>query len=254
MTTIQKFTEDLKLLSDRSNIICISDEAHRSQVNLDQEIRVDAKGVKRSYGFARYLHDSLPNATYVGFTGTPIDATLEVFGPIVDAYTMKQSVEDKITNRIVYEGRAAKVLLDNDKLKEIEEYYEKCADEGANDYQIEESKKAVSKMEVIIGDSQRLMAVAKDFVEHYERRVEEGSTVKGKAMIVCMSRKIAFNLYKQIAKIRPEWVELSNATDSMTTENVGMAAEPISLYGNPPQPIEMMKMVMTYNRDDEAEL
>ena len=257
LTTIQKFTEELQLLSDRSNIICISDEAHRTQVNMDEKIRVDENGVKRNYGFARYLHDSLPNATYVGFTGTPIDATLEVFGPIVDAYTMKQSVEDKITNRIVYEGRAAKVLLDNGKLQEIEDYYDKCADDGANEYQIEESKKAVSRMEVIIGDSQRLEAVAKDLVAHYERRVEEGSTVVGKAMIVCMSRKIAFRLYKYISELRPEWITLpADGTDETEGENCGekMAADYIPEYGASVMPIEKMKMIMTYNKDDDAEL
>jgi type I restriction enzyme, R subunit len=110
LTTVQKFTEDTQLLSDRANIICISDEAHRSQVNLDQKVRLTENGVKRTYGFAKYLHDSLPNATYVGFTGTPIDATLDVFGPVVDAYTMTESVKDEITVRIVYEGRAAKVI------------------------------------------------------------------------------------------------------------------------------------------------
>ncbi|EKD28741.1 MAG: hypothetical protein ACD_79C00227G0001, partial [uncultured bacterium] len=97
LTTIQKFTEDLKLLTDRANVICISDEAHRSQVNLEQKIKLTANGVTKTYGFAKYLHDSLPNATYVGFTGTPIDATLDVFGKVVDAYTMKESVEDNIT-------------------------------------------------------------------------------------------------------------------------------------------------------------
>ena len=113
LTTIHKFTEDTKLLSDRANIICISDEAHRSQTNLQQNIKQTERGLKRSYGFAKYLHDSLPKATYVGFTGTPIDATIDVFGKVVDAYTMTESVADDITRRIVYEGRAAKVLLDN---------------------------------------------------------------------------------------------------------------------------------------------
>ena len=124
LTTIHKFTEDPELLTDRSNVICISDEAHRSQTNLDQKISVSEAGVKKTYGFAKYLHDSLPNATYVGFTGTPMDATLDVFGEVVDAYTMTESVKDEITVRIVYEGRAAKVLLDNHKLQEIEQYYE----------------------------------------------------------------------------------------------------------------------------------
>ena len=111
LTTIQKFTETLEFLSERNNIICISDEAHRSQINLDQKLKISKKGVERKYGFAKYLHDSLPYATYVGFTGTPVDGTLEVFGAVIDGYTMKESVEDQITVRIVYEGRAAKVLL-----------------------------------------------------------------------------------------------------------------------------------------------
>ena len=118
------------MLTDRTNVVCISDEAHRSQINLDQKVRVTEKGVVKSYGFAKYLHDSLPNATYVGFTGTPIDATLDVFGDIVDAYTITESVRDEITVRIVYEGRAAKVLLKNEKLYEIEDYYRQVAEES----------------------------------------------------------------------------------------------------------------------------
>ena len=101
---------------------------------------------------------------------------------------MTESVKDEITVRIVYEGRAAKVLLDSSKLKEIEKYYERCAEEGANHYQIEESKKAAVKMTTIVGDPDRLKAVAKDFVNHYEKRIQEGATVKGKAMFVCFNR------------------------------------------------------------------
>ena len=205
LTTIHKFSEDINLLSDRANIICISDEAHRSQTNISQNITITDKGVKRSYGFAKYLHDSLPNATYVGFTGTPIDSTIDVFGDVVDSYTMTESVADGITRRIVYEGRAAKVFADHRQLQEIENYYKQCAEEGANEYQIEESKKAVTQMDKIIGDPKRLAAVAKDFVEHYEKRIEEGSTVCGKAMFVCSNRQIAYDLYKQIIALRPEW-------------------------------------------------
>ena len=200
-----KFSEDINLLSDRANIICISDEAHRSQTNISQNVTITDKGVKRSYGFAKYLHDSLPNATYVGFTGTPIDSTIDVFGDVVDSYTMTESVADGITRRIVYEGRAAKVFADHRQLQEIENYYKLCAEEGANEYQIEESKKAVTQMDKIIGDPKRLAAVAKDFVEHYEKRIEEGSTVCGKAMFVCSNRPIAYDLYKQIIALRPEW-------------------------------------------------
>ena len=129
----------------------------------------------RTFGFAKYLHDSLPHATYVGFTGTPIDATLDVFGDVVDAYTMTESVKDEITVRIVYEGRAAKVLLDNSKLQEIEEYYAQCAENGASEYQIEESKKANAQMNSILGDPDRIKALAEDFVKHYENRVDERS-------------------------------------------------------------------------------
>lgn len=254
LTTIHKFTEDTQLLSERANIICISDEAHRSQTNLALQVKQTEKGVRRSYGFAKYLHDSLPNATYVGFTGTPIDSTIDVFGDVVDAYTMTESVADDITRRIVYEGRAAKVLLDNDKLQDIELYYSQCAEEGANEYQIEESKKAVAQMERILGDSDRLQAVAEDFVQHYERRIAEGSTVEGKAMFVCSNRAIAYNLYKKIVALRPEWVEKPIKRLAEQEEQYAMAAEPMSIYGNSTLPLERIKLVMTRNKDDEKEL
>lgn len=234
LTTIQKFSEDINVLSDRANIICISDEAHRSQTNVEQNVEITEKGVKRSYGFAKYLHDSLPYATYVGFTGTPIDATIDVFGDVVDAYTMTESVSDGITRRIVYEGRAAKVFADRKQLEAIEAYYKQCAEMGANEYQIEESKKAVTQMDKILGDPQRLAVVAKDFVEHYEKRIEEGSTVCGKAMFVCSNRNIAYDLYKQIITLRPEWAE--KIGDSEHT------------------PVERIKLVMTRDKDDNPDL
>src|SRR5690606_10279843 len=198
LTTIHKFTEDVELLTERTNVICISDEAHRSQTNLDQKVKVTSEGVKKTYGFAKYLHDSLPNATFVGFTGTPIDATLDVFGKVVDAYAMTESVRDEITVRIVYEGRAAKVALHNSELEKIEKYYEEAAEAGANEYQIEESKKATATMNAILGDPDRLLKLAEDFVKHYERRVNEGATVKGKAMFVCSSREIGYEFYKNV--------------------------------------------------------
>ncbi len=253
LTTIHKFTEDAQLLSERANIICISDEAHRSQTNLSQQVKQTEKGVRRSYGFAKYLHDSLPNATYVGFTGTPIDATIEVFGGVVDAYTMTESVADDITRRIVYEGRAAKVLLDNKKLQEIERYYRQCAEEGANEYLIEESKKAVAQMECILGDADRLQAVAEDFVAHYENRIAEGSTVEGKAMFVCSNRTIAYNLYQKIVALRPEWAEVPTAK-VVELPAYGMVAEAQAEYGDQPLPMERIKLVMTRNKDDVPEL
>lgn len=245
LTTIQKFTEDTLLLSDRTNIICISDEAHRSQVNLEQKVRVTENGVERHYGFAKYLHDSLPNATYVGFTGTPVDATIDVFGSVVDRYTMTESVKDGITVNLVYEGRAAKVTLDKDKLEEIEAYYEQCEEEGANEHQIEESKKAIANLDVILGDPDRLQAVAQDFVAHYEKRVKEGGTVCGKAMFVCSTRQIAFKLYQYIKEIRPSWVEIREVDDGVTLSEKERKEI---------KPIAKMNMVMTRSKDDPKEL
>ncbi|MFP4664987.1 MAG: type I restriction endonuclease subunit R [Bacteroidales bacterium] len=245
LTTIHKFTEDTKLLTERSNVICISDEAHRSQVNLDQKIRVTENGVKKTYGFAKYLHDSLPNATYVGFTGTPIDATLDVFGEIVDAYTMNESVRDEITVRIVYEGRAAKVALKNSELEKIETYYKQCAEEGANEKQIETSKKASASMHSILGDPDRLDAVADDFIEHYETRVKEGATVNGKAMFVCANRDIAWDFYKLLIEKRPEWAEVKTSPDD---------AQLTDKEKKDIMPLERVKMVMTRGKDDPDEL
>jgi len=245
LTTIHKFNEDIELLTDRTNVICISDEAHRSQVNLDQKVKVTEKGVTKTYGFAKYLHDSLPNATFVGFTGTPIDATLDVFGKVVDAYTMTESVKDEITVRIVYEGRAAKVLLNNSKLKEIEDYYSKCAEIGSNENQIEQSKKEMAQMYAIIGDPERIKAVAQDFVNHYEKRVSEGSTVKGKAMFVCSTREIAFDLYKNIIALKPEWNEILAAEEG---------AELTDKDKRELKPIERIKLIATRGQDDTKEL
>lgn len=245
LTTIHKFTEDTRLLTDRANIVCISDEAHRSQVNLDQKIRVTENGVTKTFGFAKYLHDSLPNATFVGFTGTPIDATLDVFGKVVDAYTMTESVKDEITVRIVYEGRAAKVLLNNSKLKEIEDYYAKCAEIGSNENQIEQSKKEMAQMYAIIGDPDRLKEVANDFVNHYEQRVSEGSTVKGKAMFVCSTREIAFELYKNIIAIRPEWNEIREAEEEAILSDKDKREL---------KPIERIKLIATRGQDDSEDL
>ena len=245
LTTIHKFTEDTQLLSDRTNIICISDEAHRSQVNLDQKIKVTEKGVTKTFGFAKYLHDSLPNATFVGFTGTPIDATLDVFGKVVDAYTMTESVKDEITVRIVYEGRAAKVALNNGELEKIEKYYEEAAEAGANEYQIEKSKEESTKMNAILGDPKRLLVLADDFVTHYEKRISEGATVKGKAMFVCSSREIAYEFYKNVIALRPEWNEIKVAAD-----NEELSEEEQKKI----KPMERIKMIMTRGKDDPKEL
>jgi len=247
LTTIHKFNEDTDVLTERTNVVCISDEAHRSQINLDQKITIDhEKGtVKKSYGFAKHLHDSLPNATYVGFTGTPVDATLDVFGDIVDSYTMTESVTDEITVRIVYEGRAAKMSLNNSVLKDIENYYQNAVAEGASEYHVEKSKKESSNMNMVLGDPDRLEAIAKDFVQHYETRVAEGSTVKGKAMFVCSSRPIAYDFYKQVIKLRPEWAEVKACEEG---------AELTDKEKKEIKPMERIKMIMTRGKDDPEEL
>jgi len=247
LTTIHKFTEDTLLLSERNNIICISDEAHRSQVNLDQKVKFDQekKTLTKTYGFAKYLHDSLPNATFVGFTGTPIDATLDVFGKVVDAYTMTESVRDEITVRIVYEGRAAKVALKNDELAKIEKYYEEAAAAGTNEYQIEQSKEETANLNSILGDPKRLQAIAEDFVIHYEKRVSEGATVIGKAMFVCSTRQIAYELYKYIIALKPEWNEIRIAEEgAFLSEKEKKEIKPM----------ERIKMIMTRGQDDNETL
>ncbi len=245
LTTIHKFTEDLALLSERTNVICISDEAHRSQTNLDQKVTVTEKGVKKTYGFAKYLHDSLPNATFVGFTGTPIDATLDVFGKVVDAYTMTESVKDEITVRIVYEGRAAKVILNNSELAKIEAYYNEAASEGANDYQVEESKKQSANMNAVLGDPDILKKIANDFVTHYENRINEGATVKGKAMFVCSSRPIAYAFYQNLIALRPQWAEIKIAEDGAALTDRDKKEI---------KPMQRVKMIMTRGKDDPKEM
>lgn len=245
LTTVQKFTENTGLLSDRRNIVVISDEAHRSQTNIEKKIKVSEKSVEDRYGFAYFLRQSLPNATYVGFTGTPVDATLDVFGDIVEAYTMTQAVNDGITVRIVYEGRAAKVAIDNEKLALIEKYYEECEEVGANEYQIEESKKKAATIKSVLGHSDRLKAIAADFVTHYEARVEEKATVAGKAMFVCSDREIAYAFYKNVIALRPDWAIAKEADENAVLTE----ADKRDL-----KPMEKIKLVMTYNKDDEPAL
>ena len=160
VTTIQKFSEDTGLLSERANIVCISDEAHRTQTGVGSKLKKTDKGVFTRYGFAKYLRDGFPNATYVGFTGTPIDETIAVFGPVVDRYTMKESSDDGITVRIAYEPRLARVQLSDDQVSKIQEYYDRCAEQGSTEEQIEESQRAMSAMSVILRNPERIARLA----------------------------------------------------------------------------------------------
>lgn len=202
-TTIQKFEESDEILSDRSNIIFMADEAHRSQYGLDGKLNRDTG--EWQYGMAKYMRDALPNATFIGFTGTPINfedkSTVEVFGDYIDIYDMTQAVEDGATVPIYYENRTAKIKLNEALLKKIDAEYDKLAEE-ATELMIEKSKSDLSSIEAIIGSKERLNLLADDIIAHYEDRQY---VLTGKAMIVCMTRRIAINLYKIILNKRPEW-------------------------------------------------
>jgi len=245
ITTIQKFCESTGLLSDRYNIICISDEAHRTQINTGSKLKVTDKGVTTTFGFAKYLRDSFPNATYCGFTGTPIDETIEVFGDVVDSYTMKESSDDGITVRIAYEPRLARVILSEEQAKEIQRYYDKCTEEGANPEQIEESKRAMSEMKRILGHPERLKRLAADIVAHYEALCAEKPAVVQKAMIVCADRTLAFKLYKEIIALRPDW----NIPRKAENE-AALSEEKLDKL----IPLEKIKLVATQGENDEKEL
>jgi len=245
ITTIQKFCESTGLLSDRYNIICISDEAHRTQINTGSKLKVTDKGVTTTFGFAKYLRDSFPNATYCGFTGTPIDETIAVFGDVVDSYTMKESSDDGITVRIAYEPRLARVILSEEQAKEIQRYYDKCTEEGANPEQIEESKRAMSEMKRILGHPERLKRLAADIVAHYEALCAEKPAVVQKAMIVCADRTLAFKLYKEIIALRPDW----NIPRKAENE-AALSEEKLDKL----IPLEKIKLVATQGENDEKEL
>ena len=219
ITTIQKFSEGTGLLSDRANIVCISDEAHRTQTGVGSKLKVTAEGAFTRYGFAKYLRDGFPNATYVGFTGTPIDETIAVFGPVVDRYTMKESSDDGITVRIAYEPRLARVIVSDEEAKKIQDYYDRCAEEGSTEDAIEQSQRAMSSMEVLLRDPDRLQKLAADMVGHYERLCAERPGVVQKAMIVCSNRAHASDLLNAILAIRPEWGKPKKAEDESALSN-----------------------------------
>lgn len=246
LMTVQKFDDDVGLLSDRTNIICISDEAHRTQVNLDVKYEIEGKSIKKKYGFATYLRNSFPKATYVGFTGTPIDATLQVFGPIVISYKMKQAVEDGATVTIKFLPGPSSVRLDETKIKIVDRYYEERLRQGTNKYQVEQSKKEMATIRTIIDNDSRLDVVVNHIIDHYECRVRENSTINGKAMIVCYDRNIAFKVYKKIISLRPQW----NVERKSQKDDSELTDEEIRIL----KPIAMVKLVATRDKDDEIDL
>ena len=227
--TIQKFCDrkddKIGLINDRSNIICFSDEAHRTQIEGSRRIQF-SKDVDEnmkamiSKPYAKVLREAFPNATFVGFTGTPIEETYQTFGDEIDRYTMDQAVADGITVPIKYHPRIAKVLLNQDKVNEIEAYYAKCAEEGSTNEDIASSKKAMSSLEVLLGEPDRLNKLAIDIHDHYESSVANDPQRVQKAMIVCANRTIAYTLLKKFEEHYPDWF-----IERKTPEGMEVSAE-----------------------------
>lgn len=202
-TTIQKFEEGSGVINDRHNIIFMVDEAHRSQYGT--ESKLDRETGEWKYGMAKIMRDALPNATFIGFTGTPIDfkdkSTTALFGKYIDIYDMTQAVDDGATVPIYYENRTVKLKLNDALLKQIDDEYAAIAGD-ATEQEIEKSKADLSSVEAIVGAPERIDMLAEDIITHYEDRQY---VLTGKAMIVCMTRRIAINLYKKILEKRPNW-------------------------------------------------
>lgn len=287
--TIQKFCEAIGELNTRYNIICFSDEAHRTQIRLSNKLKVveakdiQAKEDNQSYmqsvnetsnpeivevesleyryavkeiddskigafvtkPYAEQLRVAFPNATFVGFTGTPIAETIQVFGEIVDRYTMSMAVDDEITKDIKYIPRIAKVTLDSEKVKEIDNYYKICADEGATDEDIRASKKAMSAMEIILGDDDRLERLAADIIAHYTASCDNKPDVIQKAMVVCSSRQIGYRLLEMFRKLKPEWFEERKAPEGLDVPEKKF---------NELKPMPTIAMVATRGKNDRKEM
>ena len=205
-TTMQKFEESSEPLSERRNIIVMADEAHRSQYGLKE--KVDAKTGAIKVGTARIIRDSLPNATYIGFTGTPISAkdrnTREVFGDYIDIYDMTQAVEDGATRPVYYESRVIKLKFDEATLHLIDQEYDIMAN-NADPEVVEKSKKELGQMEAVLGNDATIDSLVKDILDHYENY--RADLLTGKAMIVAYSRAIAMKIYNRILELRPGWKE-----------------------------------------------
>lgn len=224
-TTMQKFEEYGVALSDRRNIVVMADEAHRGQYGLTEKIKMtkNEQGeeiAKRTVGIARIIRDSLPNATFIGFTGTPISSadrnTTEVFGKYIDIYDMTQAVEDGATRPVYYESRVVKLNLDEETLKIIDDEYDLMAS-NADEAVIEKSKKKLGQMEAILGNNSTIDSLVNDIIYHYEENREHLLT--GKAMIVAYSRPIAMKIYEKILELRPQWKQEEKVAVVMTSGN-----------------------------------
>lgn len=249
--TIQKFCDrkedPIGLINSRSNIICFSDEAHRTQIEGSKRIKFSEDADENmkamiSKPYANVLREALPNATFVGFTGTPIAETYQTFGDEIDRYTMDQAVADEITVPIKYHPRIAKVLLNAEKAKEIEAYYAKCAEEGSSKEDIAKSKKAMSSLEVILGEPERLDRLAIDIHDHYVSAVANDPDRVQKAMIVCSKREIAYNLLLKFKEHYPEWF-----VERKTPEGIQVAPEELKKMKEMPT----IAMVASVGSNDE---
>ncbi|MBR1799598.1 MAG: type I restriction endonuclease subunit R [Bacteroidales bacterium] len=252
--TIQKFCDrkddPIGLINSRSNIICFSDEAHRTQIEGSKRIQFSKDADENmkamiSKPYANVLREALPNATFVGFTGTPIAETYQTFGNEIDRYTMDQAVADEITVPIKYHPRIAKVLLNAEKAKEIEAYYARCADEGSTKEDIAKSKKAMSSLEVILGEPERLDRLAIDIHDHYVSAVANDPDRVQKAMIVCSKREIAYNLLLRFKEHYPEWF-----VERKTPEGIIVAPEELKKMKEMPT----IAMVASVGSNDEKSM
>lgn len=252
--TIQKFCDrkedKIGLINDRRNIICFSDEAHRTQLEHSKKIQFSKDADENmkamvSKPYAKVLKEAFPNATFVGFTGTPIAETYQTFGDEIDRYTMDQAVADGLTVSIKYHPRIAKVLLDNEKVQQIESYYKQCADDGATFEDVEASKIAMSSMEVILGEPSRLERLATDIHDHYVSCCINDPDRIQKAMIVCSTRKIAYDLLQKFKEKYPEWFEEKKTPD-------GVIATEKELKELKPMPY--IAMVSSVGSNDEPDM
>lgn len=227
-TTIQKFfptpeEERFPALTDRRNVIVLADEAHRSQYGLD--VRINHRG-EVTEGYAMHMRNALPKATFLAFTGTPIQLrnanTVQVFGDLISVYDVQRAVEDKATVPIYYEGRSALLSLDEDQKPKIDPEFEEIT-EGEEETARERLKREWAATEALVGDTKRLRQVAEDLVEHWQNRLD---AMDGKAMIVCMSRRIAVAMYKELIRLRPEWEAIHDSEGVLKIVMTGAASDP----------------------------
>ena len=241
-------------LSERRNIIVIADEAHRSQYGFQAKL-VDTKdesgqvdGKRIAYGFAKYLRDAVPNATFIGFTGTPVESTdintPAVFGNYIDIYDIAQAVEDGATVKIYYESRLARVNLTEDGRRLIEEFEKDLTDDGVSE--IQQAKVKWTKLEAVVGHPERLKSLARDIVAHYEKRAE---VFDGKAMIVTMSRRIAVALYKEIVALRPRWHSEDLQTGALKVVMTSSSSDKMEFDPEDPDSL----VIPAYNRTNKED-